>query len=114
VGLQKQPRHQLPIGASGSLIPSCVGWFFESVVGRILDSGCQLKTVVGFKFYLPGRTCYRYLQQFILVVIQLVILIGILHHEDQDQASSDSFVRWKRKHRKVASRRKDASRVVKG
>ena len=32
------------------LIVGCVGWFLESVVGRILESGCRLKTVVGFKF----------------------------------------------------------------
>ena len=47
------------------LIVGCVGWFLESVVGRILDSGCQLKTVVGFEFYLPGCTSYRCLQQVI-------------------------------------------------
>jgi len=47
------------------LIVGCVGWFFESVVGRILDSGCRLKTVVGFEFYLPGCTSYRCLQQVI-------------------------------------------------
>jgi hypothetical protein len=32
-GLQKRPLHRLPIGAPGPLIPGCVGWFFESVVG---------------------------------------------------------------------------------
>jgi hypothetical protein len=35
------------------------------VVGQILDSGCQLKTVVGFECYLPGCTSYRCLQQVI-------------------------------------------------
>jgi hypothetical protein len=44
--------------ASGPLIPGCVGWFFESVVERILNSGCQLKIVVGFKFYSSGCTSY--------------------------------------------------------
>jgi hypothetical protein len=34
------------------LIVGCVGWFLESVVRRILNSGCRLKTVVGFEFYL--------------------------------------------------------------
>uniref|UniRef100_K3ZDI0 Uncharacterized protein n=1 Tax=Setaria italica TaxID=4555 RepID=K3ZDI0_SETIT len=38
---------------------SCVGWFFESVIGRILDSGCRIETV-------------------------LVILFKILRREDQD------------------------------
>jgi hypothetical protein len=47
------------------LIVGCVGWFFESVVGRILDSGCWLKTVVGFECYLSGCTSYRCLQQVI-------------------------------------------------
>jgi hypothetical protein len=64
------------------LIPGCVGWFFESVVGRILDSGCQFKIVFDFEFYLPGCSSYRCLPQFILVVLQLVILIGILRRED--------------------------------
>jgi hypothetical protein len=34
------------------LIVGCVGWFLESVVRRILNSGCQLKMLVGFEFYL--------------------------------------------------------------
>jgi hypothetical protein len=55
------------------LIVGCVGWFFESVVGRILDSGCRLKTVVGFEFYLSGCTSYRCLQQVILASSKLVI-----------------------------------------
>jgi len=69
--LQKRRLHPLPIGAPTPfkvrpwLIVGCVGWFFESVVGRILDSGCRLKTVVGFEFYLPGCTSYRCLQQVI-------------------------------------------------
>jgi hypothetical protein len=65
------------------LIVGCVGWFFESVVGRILDSGCRLKTVVGFEFYLSGCTSYRYLQQVILASSKLVILRLILHREDR-------------------------------
>jgi hypothetical protein len=40
------------------LILGCVGWFFESVIGHVLDSGCQLKTVVCFEFCLPGCTSY--------------------------------------------------------
>jgi hypothetical protein len=55
------------------LIVSCVGWFFESVVGRILDLGCRLKTVVSFEFYLLGCTSYRCLQQAILASLKLVI-----------------------------------------
>jgi hypothetical protein len=55
------------------LIVGCVGWFFESVVGRILDSGCRLKTVVGFEFYLSGCTSYRCLKQVILASLKLVI-----------------------------------------
>jgi hypothetical protein len=37
------------------------------VVGRIINSDCWLKTVVGFECYLPGCTSYHCLQQ----VIQL-------------------------------------------
>jgi hypothetical protein len=74
------------------LIAGCVGWFFESVVGRILDSGCRFKMVVGFEFYLPGCTSYRCLQQFILAVLHVVILIGIICREDQDWVSSDHVV----------------------
>jgi hypothetical protein len=55
------------------LIVSCVGWFFEIVVGRILDSGYRLKTVVGFEFYLLGCMSYRCLQQAILASLKLVI-----------------------------------------
>jgi hypothetical protein len=55
------------------LIVGCVGWFFESVVGRILDSGYRLKMVVGFEFYLSCCTSYRSLQQVILASSKLVI-----------------------------------------
>jgi hypothetical protein len=58
-------------GPGGYLSPT--GWFFESVVGRILDSGCRLKTVVGFEFYLSGCTSYRCLQHVILASLKLVI-----------------------------------------
>jgi hypothetical protein len=77
VGLQKRSFHQLPIGAPGPLILGCVSWFFESVVGQILDSGCRLKMVVGFKFYLSGCTSYP-------GCLQLVILFVILCYEDRD------------------------------
>jgi hypothetical protein len=40
---------------SWSIDPSCVGWFFESVVGRILNSSYLLK---GFEFYSSGCTSY--------------------------------------------------------
>jgi hypothetical protein len=63
--------------APGPLIPGCVGWFFESVVWQILNSGCWLKTVVDFEFYLSCYTSYP-------ACLQLVILFVILHHEDQD------------------------------
>jgi hypothetical protein len=86
-GLQKRWLHLLPNWCSYSLrglpwlIVGCVGWFFESVVGRILNSGYRFKMVVGFKFYLSGCTSYRCLQQ---VIRQLIIKVKILHHEDQD------------------------------
>jgi hypothetical protein len=47
------------------------------VVGRILDLGCRLKMVVGFKFYSSGYTSY-------LGCLHLVILFVILRREDQD------------------------------
>jgi hypothetical protein len=68
---------------SPRLIVGWVGWFFESVVGRILDSGCRLKTVVGFEFYLSGCTIYRCLQQVILASLKLVIWRLILRREDR-------------------------------
>jgi hypothetical protein len=71
VGLQKQQLHQLPIGAPGPLIPGCVGWFFESVVRRILDSSCRLKAVVGFKFYSLGCTSYPGCLQLVILFISL-------------------------------------------
>jgi hypothetical protein len=58
---------------SPRLIVGCVDWFFESVVGQILDSGCWLKMVVGFEFYLSGCTSYHCLQQVILASSKLVI-----------------------------------------
>jgi hypothetical protein len=35
--------HRLPIGAPGLFIPGCVGWFFGSVVGRIINLGLPIK-----------------------------------------------------------------------
>jgi hypothetical protein len=43
------------------------------VVRQILDSGCRLKTVVGFEFYLSGCTSYHWLQQVILAFLKLVV-----------------------------------------
>jgi hypothetical protein len=77
VGLQKRLLHRLPIGAPNPLIPSCVGWFFESVVGLILDLGCQLKMVVDFEFYSAGCTSYP-------GCLHVVILFIILRREDWD------------------------------
>jgi hypothetical protein len=77
-GIQKRQLHPLPIGAPTPFEISSIDcklccWFLESVVGRVLDSGCRLKTVVGFEFYLPGCTSYRCLQQVILASLKLVI-----------------------------------------
>jgi hypothetical protein len=77
---------------SPRLIVGCVGWFFESVVGRILDSSCRLKTVVGFEFYLSGCTSYHCLQQVILVSSKLVIWKLILRREDR--ASWHIRIKW--------------------
>jgi hypothetical protein len=76
--LYTRSLHRLPIGAPGLLIPGCVSWFFESVVGQILDTGCWLKTVIGFEFYSPG--CISYpgcLQLVTMLCFQLVILSNI-------------------------------------
>jgi hypothetical protein len=77
MGLQERPLHRQPIGALDPLILGCVGCFFESVVRRLLNSGCRLKTVVGFEFYSSGCTSYPY-------CLQVVILFVILRHEDRD------------------------------
>jgi hypothetical protein len=59
------------------LIPGCVGWFFESVVGWILDSGCLLKMVVGFKFNSSGCTsCPGYLHQVTMAIFSHIMKIG--------------------------------------
>ena len=52
-GIKEAVASSAPILCSWLLIPGCAGWFFESVVGRIFDSMCWLRTVVGFEFYLP-------------------------------------------------------------
>jgi hypothetical protein len=39
LGLQKCPLHRHPIRALATSSAGCVGWFFESVIGRILGSG---------------------------------------------------------------------------
>jgi hypothetical protein len=81
---------------SPRLIVGCVGWFFESVVGRILDSGCRLKTVVGFEFYLSGCTSYRCLQQVILASLKLVIWRLILRREDRASWRINTSIHLKR------------------
>jgi hypothetical protein len=59
------------------LIPGCVGWFFESVVGWILDSGCLLKMVVGFKFNSSGCTSYPgYLHLVTMAIFSHIMKIG--------------------------------------
>jgi hypothetical protein len=82
------------------LISGCVGWFFNSVFGRILDLVFRFKTVVGIEFYLPGCTSYWCLQQFILAVLQLVILVGIPRREDRDRVSS-SGIKSMRSHGRI-------------
>ena len=55
-----------PNPCSWSSSSGCVGWFFESVVGRILGSGCRIETVVGSLCVSSGCTSYpRCLQQVI-------------------------------------------------
>jgi hypothetical protein len=53
------------------LIPGCVDWFFESVVGQILDSDYWLNTVVGFEFYWPGFTSYLGCLQLVTMAVFL-------------------------------------------
>jgi hypothetical protein len=65
------PLHRIPTGAPGPLIPCCLDWFFESVVGRILDSGCWLNMVVGFEFYSPCCTSYLGCLQLVTMAVFL-------------------------------------------
>jgi hypothetical protein len=58
VGLHRRPLHRHPICAPGTLCSGCVCWFFESVIGRILDSGCCIRTVVGFLCVSSDCTTY--------------------------------------------------------
>ena len=55
-----------PNPCSWSSNSGCVGWFSESVVGRILGSGCRIETVVGSLCVSSGCTSYPHcLQQVI-------------------------------------------------
>jgi hypothetical protein len=58
VGLHRRPLHRHPICAPGTSCSCCIGWFFESVIGRILDSGYRIETVVGFLCVSSGCTTY--------------------------------------------------------
>ena len=58
LGLQKRPLHRHPIRAPATSSAGCVGWFFESVIGRILGSGCRIEMVVGSLFVSSGCTSY--------------------------------------------------------
>ena len=58
LGLQKQPLHRHPIRAPATSCAGYVGWFFESVIGRILGSGCRIETVVGSLCVSSGCTSY--------------------------------------------------------
>jgi hypothetical protein len=66
-------RHGRFIGSQSvllvHLILGCVGWFFESVVGWVLDLGCQLKMVVVFEFYSPGWTSYAGCLQLVTMAV---------------------------------------------
>jgi hypothetical protein len=43
LGLQKRPLHRHPIRAPATSSAGCVGWFFESVIRRIIGSGCRIE-----------------------------------------------------------------------
>jgi hypothetical protein len=82
VALHQRPLHLHPICAPGTSCSGCVGWFFETVIGRILDLGCRIETVVGFLCMLLGCTTYpaahRY---FSWLIYQLVTLFKILREK---------------------------------
>jgi hypothetical protein len=87
-GLQKRRLHPLPSGASTPFEVSSIDCRLCWLVlcecgGRILDSGCRLKTMVGFEFYLSGYTSYRCLQQVIMASLKLVIWRSILRRKDR-------------------------------
>ena len=73
------------------------------MVGRILDSGCRLKTVVGFEFYLPGCTSYRCLQQVIRLFFSK-LSVYILRREDRDNVSHHDAPQSSQQKRKGAKR----------
>jgi hypothetical protein len=58
VGLHRWSLHRHPIHAPRTSCSGCVGWFLESVIGRILDSGCRIEKVVGFLCLSSGCTTY--------------------------------------------------------
>jgi hypothetical protein len=98
VGLHRRPLHQQPICAPGTSCSSCVGWFFENVIGRILDSGCRIETVVGFLCVLSGCTTYPTASSYLSwMIYQLVILFKVLccEHRDNIRISLKSLKRSK-------------------
>jgi hypothetical protein len=84
-------RHGRFIGSQSvllvHLILGCVGWFFESVVGWVLDLGCQLKMVVVFEFYSPGWTSYAGCLQLVTMAVFSASYLWwffLSHCEDRD------------------------------
>jgi hypothetical protein len=85
VGLHRRLLHWHPIRAPDTSCSSCVGWLFESVIGRILDSGCRIETVVGFLCVSSDCTTYSVAHSYLSwLIYQLVILFKILRREGRD------------------------------
>ena len=64
-----------PIHAPATSCAGCVGWFFESVIGRILGSGCRIETVVGSLCVSSGCTSYPAAQLVTLAKISASYLV---------------------------------------
>jgi len=75
LGLRKRPLHRHPIRAPATSSAGCVGWFFESVIGRILASGCRIETVVGSLCVSSGCTSYPAAQLVTLAEISASYLV---------------------------------------
>ena len=58
LGITEAAASSAPIRAPATSCAGCIGWFFESVIGRILGSGCCIETVVGSLCVSSGCTSY--------------------------------------------------------
>ena len=72
------------------LLPGCVGRFLESVIGRILGSGCRIETVVSSLCVSSGCTSYPAAQLVTLAKISASYLV----QDPMPWRSGPRFIIW--------------------